>query len=111
MKYAVVLEGDAVSYSAYAPDLQCCVAAADTREETLDLIREGIEISIETTMESGDPVPEPRMSLADAMADYLAIDDGYFDRETGEFVEYDSPETEVAFVMVEVEMPEATDFA
>ena len=104
MKYAVVLEGDAVSYSAYAPDLRCCVAAADTREETLHLIREGIEISIETSIESGDPVPEPRMSLADAMAEYLAIGDGYFDRETGEFVKYDSTETEVTFVMVEVDV-------
>ena len=109
MKYAVVLEGDATSYSAYAPDLQCCVAAADTREETLDLIQEGIGISIETSIESGDPVPEPRMSLAEAMAEYLEIADGYVDPETGDFVKYDSHETEVAFLMVEVdfETPEA----
>ena len=81
-----------------------CVAAADSREETLDLIREGIGYHIELMMEYGDPVPEPRMSLADAMADYLAMDDGYSDPETGEFVKYDSQETEVTFVMVEVDV-------
>ena len=96
-KYAVVIEGGATSYSAYVPDLQCCAAAADTREETLKLIREGIEIYIETAIEFGKPVPEPRMSLKDAMADYLSIDgDGYRDPDTGEWVEYDFQTLEVA---------------
>ena len=104
MKYAVVIEGGATSYSAYVPDLQCCVAAADTREETLELIREGIEISIETAIEFGDPVPPPRMSLADAMADYLSIDGGgYRDPDTGDWVECDFQTLEVAFLMVEVD--------
>ena len=104
MKYAVILERTPNNYGASIPDLPGCVAAADTREETLDLIREGIGYHIELTMEYGDPVPEPRMSLADAMADYLAMDEGYVDPETGEFVKYDSQETEVAFLMVEVDV-------
>ena len=104
MKYAVVIEGGATSYSAYVPDLQCCVAAADTREETLKLIREGIEIYIELTLEDGDPIPEPRMSIEDAMADYLSMgDSGYIDPDTGEWVEYDFQTLEVAFLMVEVD--------
>ena len=103
-KYAVVIEGGATSYSAYVPDLQCCVAAADTREETLKLIREGIEIYIETSIEFGDPVPEPRMSLKDAMADYSSMGDGgYRDPDTGEWVEYEFETLEVAFLMVEVD--------
>ena len=103
MKYAVVIEGGATSHSAYVPDLQCCVAAADTREETLELIREGIEIYIETSIDFGEPVPQPRMSLKDAMADYLSIDgSGYLDPDTGEWVEYDFQTLEVAFLMVEV---------
>ena len=103
-KYAVVIEGGATSHSAYVPDLQCCVVAADTREETLKLIREGIEIYIETSIEFGEPVPEPRMSLEDAMAEYPAIDGGgYRDPDTGEWVEYDFQTLEVAFLMVEVD--------
>jgi len=104
MKYAVVIEGGATSHSAYVPDLQCCVAAADTREETLDLIREGIGIYIETSIEFGEPIPQPRMSLEDAMAEYLAMgDSGYRDPDTGEWVEYDFQTLEVAFLMVEVD--------
>ena len=103
-KYAVVIEKAPNNYSAYVPDLQCCIAAADTREETLKLIREGIEIYIETSIEFGDPVPEPRMSLEDAMADYLSIDGGgYRDPDTGEWVEYEFETLEVAFLMVEVD--------
>ena len=103
-KYAVVIEGGATSYSAYVPDLQCYVAAADTREETLKLISDGIEIYIETSIEFGEPVPEPRISLEDAMADYLSIDGGgYRDPDTGEWVEYEFQTLEVAFLMVEVD--------
>ena len=104
-EYAVVIEGGATSYSAYVPDLQCCIAAAETREETLKLVREGIEIYIETSIEFGDPVPEPRMSLKDAMADYSSMgDSGYRDPDTGEWVEYDFQTLEVAFLMVEVDV-------
>ena len=108
-KYAVVIEKAPNNYSAYVPDLQCCIAAAETREETLNLISEGIEIYIETSIEFGDPVPEPRMSLEDAMADYLAIDGGgYRDPDTGEWVEYEFQTLEVAFLMVEVDVGLAT---
>ena len=104
-KYAVVIEGGTTSHSAYVPDLQCCVAAADTCEETLELIREGIEIYIETSIEFGEPVPQPRMSLEDAMAEYLSMgDSGYRDPDTGEWVEYEFQTLEVAFLMVEVDV-------
>ena len=105
MEYAVTLERGPNNYGASVPDLPGCVAAADTREETLDLIREGIGYHIELMIEDGDPVPEPRMSLEDAMADYLAIDGGgYRDPDTGEWVEYEFQTLEVAFLMVEVDV-------
>ena len=103
-KYTVVIEKAPNNYSAYVPDLPGCVAAAETREETLKLIREGIEIYIETSIEFGDPVPQPRMSLKDAMADYSSMGDGgYRDPDTGEWVEYYFQTLEVAFLMVEVD--------
>ena len=103
-KYAVVIEKAPNNYGASVPDLPGCIATAETREETLKLIREGIEIYIELTLEDGDPVPQPRMSLEDAMADYLSMgDSGYRDPDTGEWVEYDFQTLEVAFLMVEVD--------
>lgn len=59
MKYMVVIERSATGYGAYVPDLPGCVAAADTREETLRLIKEAIEFHIEGLREAGEPIPEP----------------------------------------------------
>ena len=43
MRYTVVVEKGPTSFGAYVPDLPGCVAAAETREEVLVLIREAIE--------------------------------------------------------------------
>ena len=55
MRYAIVVEKGPASYGAYVPDLPGCVAAADTREEVLHLIREAIEFHIEEMREEGLP--------------------------------------------------------
>jgi predicted RNase H-like HicB family nuclease len=57
--YVVILEPAGNNWSAYVPDLPGCVAAADTREETAQLIREAIEFHIEGLRLHGEPVPEP----------------------------------------------------
>ena len=62
MRYAIVLERGPTSYGAYVPDLPGCVAAADTRDEALRLIREAIEFHIEEMEADGMPVPEPSSS-------------------------------------------------
>ena len=59
MQYCVVIEKGETSYGAYVPDLPGCVAAAETREETVKLIREAIEFHIEGLREDGSPVPPP----------------------------------------------------
>ncbi len=59
MKYAVVIEKGENNFSAYVPDLPGCVAAADTLEETEQLIREAIEIHIRGMREDGLEVPGP----------------------------------------------------
>ena len=63
MKYAVVVEEGENSFGAYVPDLPGCVAAADTREEVLELIQEAIEFHIEGLREDGQPIPEPSSSI------------------------------------------------
>jgi predicted RNase H-like HicB family nuclease len=59
MRYLVVLEQGPTSFGAYVPDLPGCVAAADSRDEALRLIREAIVLHIEDLRQSGQPVPPP----------------------------------------------------
>ena len=59
MRYLVVVEQGATSFGACVPDLPGCVAAGETREEVLALIREAIEFHIEGLRADGQPVPQP----------------------------------------------------
>jgi predicted RNase H-like HicB family nuclease len=59
MKYAVIIEKGENSFGAYAPDLPGCAVVAETREEALQLIREAIELHIESLREQGSPIPKP----------------------------------------------------
>jgi len=59
MRYLVVIEKGPTSFGAYVPDLPGCVAAAETREETLALIRDAIEFHIEGLRQNGQSVPTP----------------------------------------------------
>ena len=63
MKYAVVIEKGQDSYGAHVPDLPGCVAAGESREEVIRLIREAIEFHIEGLREGGQPVPPPSSSV------------------------------------------------
>lgn len=58
MKYLVIVEKGANSFGAYAPDLPGCGVVADTREEALELIREAVELHLESLREQGSPIPE-----------------------------------------------------
>ena len=59
LRYAVISERGATSFSAYLPDLPGCIAAAETEEEVEQLIREAIEFHLECMREDGEPIPEP----------------------------------------------------
>ena len=58
-RYAIVIEKGPESFRAHVPDLPGCVAAADTREEVVQLIREAIDYHLEGLREMGEPIPEP----------------------------------------------------
>jgi len=64
MKYTVILEQGESSYGAFVPDLPGCIAAGETKEETLRLIKEAIAFHIEGLKEEGQPVPEPHCMSA-----------------------------------------------
>lgn len=57
MKYVVVFEKAPENWCAFVPDLPGCVAAADTFEETKEMIREAIEFHIEGYVEDDEPLP------------------------------------------------------
>jgi predicted RNase H-like HicB family nuclease len=59
MKYTVIFEKGPASWGAYVPDLPGCIAAAETREETLQLIREAIQFHVEGLLDQGHAIPEP----------------------------------------------------
>jgi predicted RNase H-like HicB family nuclease len=62
MQYMVVVEQGPTSWGAYVPDLPGCVAAGQSRDEALRLIREAIEFHLEGLKEGGEPIPAPHSS-------------------------------------------------
>ena len=57
MRYTIIIERGPGNFSAYAPDLPGCVAAAETEEETVTLMREALALHIEDMLERGEPIP------------------------------------------------------
>lgn len=57
MRYLVVVEKGPTSYGAHVPDLPGCIAAGETKEEALALIREAIELHLEDLKNAGQPIP------------------------------------------------------
>ena len=64
MQYLVIVEKSENGFGAYVPDLPGCIAAAESREEVMSLIREAIEFHIEGLRKSGEPIPSPRSQSA-----------------------------------------------
>ena len=58
-EYTVIYEWAGENYSAYVPDLPGCIACGDTLEETEELMKDAIELYIETLRDDGQPIPEP----------------------------------------------------
>jgi predicted RNase H-like HicB family nuclease len=60
MDYTVVIERAADgSYSAYVPDLPGCVSCGDTLDEVRSMIREAVELHLDSLRSHGEPVPPP----------------------------------------------------
>ena len=64
MKYLIILEPTNTGFSAYSPDLDGCVAAADDRDETIALMQEAIAFHLEGLAEEGLPIPTPQSEAA-----------------------------------------------
>ncbi|WP_420611397.1 type II toxin-antitoxin system HicB family antitoxin [Candidatus Poriferisodalis sp.] len=68
LTYAVVIEQYPSNYGACGPDVPGCISTAATPDEMLAMIREALTFHIEATIEHGDPIPMPTMSIDDAIA-------------------------------------------
>ena len=68
LTYIVVFDQTPNNYCAYAPDVPGCFSTGKTWDHIQEMIREALTFHLEGLMEDGDPIPEPRMSLEDAMA-------------------------------------------
>ena len=104
LTYAVVIEQTPNNYGAYAPDVPGCISTAETPDEMLAMIREALTFHIEALIEDGDPVPEPTMSIDDAIAYHSqALSDAGEDL----LAKYgDAPPTlSTRFELVEIEVP------
>jgi predicted RNase H-like HicB family nuclease len=55
----VLIPEDAGGYSAIVPSLPGCVSQGDTREEAISMIREAIELYLQSLEAHGDPIPGP----------------------------------------------------
>jgi predicted RNase H-like HicB family nuclease len=62
MKYPIAIEpGDAGhAFGVTVPDLPGCFSAGDTLDEAIDNAKEAIELWLETVIDDGGAVPEPR---------------------------------------------------
>ena len=58
MKYVALIGKTGNGYSAHLPDLPGCIAAADTFEETRQLIEEAANFHVEGMIEDGETIPE-----------------------------------------------------
>ena len=59
MKYVALIAKTGNGYAAYLPELPGCIAAADTFEETSQLIQEAANFHVEGMVEDGETIPEP----------------------------------------------------
>ena len=59
-RYLIVIEGDDdAGFSAYAPDLPGCIAAAESRADVEREMHDAIAFHLEGLQDAGEPIPEP----------------------------------------------------
>jgi len=63
-QYTIIIEKAGDNFAAYAPDVPGCVAAADTVEETRELMQEALALHIDMLRGMGEEVPTPHVQAA-----------------------------------------------
>ena len=74
MKYVAIIGKTGNGYAAHLPDLPSCIAAADTFEETRNLIEEAANFHVEGMLEDGETIPEPLNVAVEVEVDVQGLD-------------------------------------
>ena len=69
MKYLIILEPTETGFSAYSPDLDGCVAAGESRDETVALMQDAIAFHLEGMVAEGYSIPDPQ-----CQSTYIEVD-------------------------------------
>ena len=59
-KYLVIIEKAESNYAAFSPDVLGCIATGKTVEQVTQEIKEALLFHIESMLESGEEIPQPR---------------------------------------------------
>jgi len=59
-KYLVIIEKAESNYAAFSPDVLGCIATGKTVEEVTQEIKDALLFHIESMLESGEEIPQPR---------------------------------------------------
>lgn len=73
MEYVAPIAKTGNGYAAHLPDLPGCIAAADTFEETHNLIEEAANFHVEGMIEDGDTIPQPNYSAVEVDVSAMGI--------------------------------------
>ena len=104
LTYTVVIEQTPSNYAAYAPDVPGCVSTAKSWDEMLAMIREALTVHIEILIEYGNPLPEPTMSIDDAIAHHSEALAEPLEESLAEYRDA-APTISTTFRLVEIEVP------
>ena len=103
MKFVAIFTEMPNNYCAYLPDLPGCISTGKTWGKMLEMIHECLEFHIEGMMINGDPLPESRMSMEEAMTHHC--EPFTTEEELEELSKYEFPPTlSVTFKEIEVEV-------
>ncbi|HMM29463.1 MAG TPA: type II toxin-antitoxin system HicB family antitoxin [Aggregatilineaceae bacterium] len=64
MRQVIITPAEEGGYYATVPSLPGCISQGETWEETIENIREAIELFIESMVAHGEPVPEDDLNRA-----------------------------------------------
>ena len=104
LTYAVVIEQTPNNYGAYVPDVPGCVSTGKTWDEMQAMIREALVFHIEALLDDGEPLPEPTMSIDEAIAHHI---EPVPEHVLSSYTEFGKPAPTIStrFELVEIEVP------
>ena len=104
LTYAVVFEQTPNNYGAYVPDVPGCISTGKTWDEMLAMIREALVFHLEAMLVDGEPLPEPKMSIDDAIAYHS---EPVPEDVLSSYLEFGEPAATIStrFELVEIEVP------